>query len=34
MHLTQGLERAVQQHPERIATICGERRRNFGELKD
>lgn len=34
MHLTQGLERAVQQHPDRIATICGSRLQTFAELKD
>lgn len=34
MYLTQGLHRAIQQTPERIATICGERRqtyRQYGE---
>ncbi|MGE8064170.1 long-chain-fatty-acid--CoA ligase [Pseudomonas sp. NPDC089569] len=32
MYLTQGLQRALQQTPERIVTICGERRRTFGEF--
>ncbi|MEO8006769.1 MAG: AMP-binding protein, partial [Betaproteobacteria bacterium] len=34
MYLTQGLHRAVQTRPERIATICGERQRNYGEYAD
>ncbi|HVY07689.1 MAG TPA: long-chain-fatty-acid--CoA ligase [Burkholderiales bacterium] len=34
MYLTQGLHRAVQAHPERIATICGERRQTYGQYAD
>lgn len=34
MYLTQGLHRSLQQHPEAIATICGERRRTFAEFGD
>jgi len=29
MYMTQGLHRAMQQHPERIAVRCGERQRTF-----
>ena len=32
MYLTQGLHRSIQQTPDRIATICGERKRSFAEL--
>ena len=32
MYLTQGLQRALQLHPEHTATIFGERRRSFREL--
>lgn len=32
MYLTQGLHRAVQQHPTRIATICGDRKRTFAQV--
>ncbi|MFK0087309.1 long-chain-fatty-acid--CoA ligase [Pseudomonas sp. NPDC090755] len=32
MYLTQGLQRAIQQTPDRIVTICGERRRTFAEF--
>ncbi|MBL1078248.1 long-chain-fatty-acid--CoA ligase [Nocardia sp. 2] len=34
MYLTQGLHRAVQQHPDGIMTICGERTRTFAEVAD
>lgn len=32
MYVTQGLHRALQQHPERTAVYFGERTRSFGEL--
>ena len=32
MYLTQGLHRAVQQHPDAVATICGDRSRTFAEV--
>ena len=32
MYLTQGLHRAIQQHPDRIAVRFGARTRTFGEL--
>jgi acyl-CoA synthetase (AMP-forming)/AMP-acid ligase II len=31
MYLTQGLHRAVQSRPERIATICGDRQQSYGQ---
>lgn len=34
MYLTQGLHRAVQQQPDGIMTIYGERTRTFGEVAD
>lgn len=34
MYLTQALHRSVQQHPDRIAVIFGDRRRTFRELAD
>ncbi|QQD19146.1 long-chain-fatty-acid--CoA ligase [Spongiibacter nanhainus] len=34
MQFTQGLHRAVQQHPEAIATVCGDRRQSFGQLRE
>ncbi|OYV02150.1 MAG: fatty-acid--CoA ligase [Burkholderiales bacterium PBB5] len=34
MYLTQSLHRAVQQHPQRIATRCGHRQHSFSELAD
>lgn len=34
MRFTQGLERAAQQRPDHIATICGERRQSFAQLLD
>lgn len=34
MYLTQGLHRAVQQHPDALMTICGERQRTFGDVAD
>jgi long-chain acyl-CoA synthetase len=32
--MTQGLHRAVQRHPHKVATICGERRRTYRELAE
>src|SRR5262245_3715737 len=32
MYLTQGLHRAIQQDPDGVMTICGDRRRTFGEV--
>jgi acyl-CoA synthetase (AMP-forming)/AMP-acid ligase II len=32
MYLTQGLHRAVQQQPDQVMTIFGERKRTFGEV--
>jgi len=34
MYLTQGLHRAVQQHPNDIATICADRTRTHAESVD
>ena len=34
MYLTQSLHRALQQHPDRIATVDGDRRRTFREHAD
>jgi long-chain acyl-CoA synthetase len=34
MALTQGLHRALQQHPHTIATICGEKQQTFEQLAD
>jgi long-chain acyl-CoA synthetase len=34
MYLTQGLRRALQGHPERIATICGERQHTYRQYAD
>ncbi|MBO3273655.1 long-chain-fatty-acid--CoA ligase [Pseudomonas schmalbachii] len=34
MYYTQALHRAAQQHPQRIASIFGERRRTYAELTD
>jgi acyl-CoA synthetase (AMP-forming)/AMP-acid ligase II len=34
VYLTQGLHRAVQQQPDQVMTICGERRRTFAEVAD
>ena len=34
MQFTQGLHRAVQQRPDAIATICGERQTTFRSLQD
>ncbi|MCS7483157.1 long-chain fatty acid--CoA ligase [Umezawaea endophytica] len=34
MYLTQGLHRAVQQQPDEVMTICGDRRRTFAEVAD
>ncbi|WP_168454914.1 class I adenylate-forming enzyme family protein [Sphingopyxis microcysteis] len=34
MQFTQGLERAVQHHPDMTATICGSRIQTFAELYD
>ncbi|MEO3782273.1 long-chain fatty acid--CoA ligase [Actinocorallia sp. B10E7] len=33
-YLTQGLHRALQQRPDAVATICGERTRTFAEQAD
>ncbi|MBS0290922.1 MAG: acyl--CoA ligase, partial [Proteobacteria bacterium] len=32
IYLTQGLHRALQQHPERLATLCGARRQDWRTL--
>lgn len=32
IYLTQGLHRAVQQHPQRLATLCGTRRQDWRTL--
>lgn len=34
MYLTQTLHRAARVHPEKIATICGERRTSYASLQD
>jgi acyl-CoA synthetase (AMP-forming)/AMP-acid ligase II len=34
MYITQGLHRALQQHPDRVGVFFGERRRTFRELGD
>lgn len=34
MYLTQGLHRGAQQHPDAPMTICGDRTRTFGEVRD
>lgn len=34
MYLTQGLHRSLQNHPERIATIFGERQQSFRQMAD
>jgi len=34
VHLTVGLHRAVRHHPDKIATIFGERRQTFRQLED
>ncbi|MCC4594207.1 long-chain fatty acid--CoA ligase [Xanthomonas campestris pv. phormiicola] len=34
LQFTQGLHRAARLHPQRIATICGDRQRSYGELID
>lgn len=34
MQFTQGLHRAVQQKPDAVATVCGERQHCFSELRD
>jgi acyl-CoA synthetase (AMP-forming)/AMP-acid ligase II len=34
LYLTQGLHRAVQRHPERIATICDQRQHSYREYAD
>lgn len=34
IYLTQGLHRALQQHPERMATLCGARRQDWRTLTD
>jgi long-chain acyl-CoA synthetase len=32
--MTQGLHRAVQRHPHKLATICGERRRSYRQFAE
>ena len=32
MYLTQSLHRGMRLHPQRIATVCGTRRRTYGEM--
>ena len=34
MYLTQGLHRAVQRHPQQIATICGSRQHSYAQYAD
>lgn len=34
MHLTAGLHRALQKHPEKIATVHGKRRQSYQQLTD
>ena len=34
MYITQGLHRSLQQTPDRVATICGDRQRTFAEVGD
>jgi long-chain acyl-CoA synthetase len=34
MYLTQGLHRAVQRHPQQIATICGSRQHSYSQYAD
>ena len=34
MYLTQGLHRALQQTPDAVMTVCGDRQRTFGEVAD
>lgn len=34
IHLTQAIHRAVRQHPQRLATVCGGRRRTWAEVGD
>ncbi|HEY9095973.1 MAG TPA: AMP-binding protein, partial [Hydrogenophaga sp.] len=34
MYITQGLHRALQQHPDMLASVCGDRRRTFREFGD
>ncbi|RJQ78435.1 long-chain-fatty-acid--CoA ligase [Pseudonocardiaceae bacterium YIM PH 21723] len=34
MYLTQGLHRAVQQQPDAVMTVCGDRTRTFTEVAD
>ncbi|NGY05606.1 acyl-CoA synthetase [Solimonas terrae] len=34
MNLTQALHRAKRQFPQRLATVCGDRRRSFGEFHE
>ena len=34
MYLTQGLHRALQNHPDKTATIFGARRQSFQQLAD
>ena len=32
MYLTQAVHRALSLHPERLATVCGERRQSFADF--
>jgi acyl-CoA synthetase (AMP-forming)/AMP-acid ligase II len=34
IHLTQGVHRAMRQHPDRPATVCGSRRQNHAQFAD
>lgn len=34
MYITQGLHRALQRHPDTLASVCGDRRRTFREFGD
>ena len=34
MYITQGLHRSLQQTPDRVGTICGDRKRTFAEIGD
>jgi len=34
IHLTQGVHRAMRQHPDRLATVCGSRRQTHAQFAD
>lgn len=34
LHMTQGLHRGVQRHPEKLVTICGDRRHTYRQFAD